>query len=152
MATFTKRGNKYFVQIRRKGFATACRSFHLKSDAEQWARHMETKADRGELLTSFKVLDTYKVGDILTRYRREITPKKRGAFYEEYVIDAFLRLPLAKLTLAQITTAHFSAYREKRLKEVSPATINRQLGIIRHAFDTAMREWDIPSLSPWRTR
>ncbi len=144
MATFTKRGNKYFVQIRRKGFATACRSFHLKSDAEQWARHMETKADRGELLTSFRVLDTYKLSDILTRYRSEITPKKRGALYEGYVIDAFLRLPMAKLTLAQITTAHFSAYREKRLKEVSPATINRQLGVIRHAFDTAMREWDIP--------
>jgi hypothetical protein len=45
MATFTKRGDKYFVQIRRKGMATTCRSFHYKADAEEWARHMEAKAD-----------------------------------------------------------------------------------------------------------
>jgi hypothetical protein len=45
MATFSKRNGKYQVQIRRKGFPAACRTFHLKSDAEEWARYMETKAD-----------------------------------------------------------------------------------------------------------
>lgn len=73
MATFIRRGEKYFVQIRRKGFPTVCRSFHLKSDAEQWARHMETKADRGDLPTPVKVLDSYKVKDVLERYRDEVS-------------------------------------------------------------------------------
>lgn len=144
MATFSKRNGKHFVQIRRKGFATVCRTFHLKADAEEWARYMESKADRGDLPAPVRVLDNYKVSDILTRYRDEITPKKRGAFFERYVIDAFLRLPLAGLTMAQVTPAHFSSYREQRLKEVRPATINRQLGVIRHSFDVAIQEWGIP--------
>lgn len=144
MATLIKRGDKYFVQIRRKGMATTCRSFHYKADAEEWARHMEAKADRGDLPTPAREQARYTVRDILERYRDEVIPEKRGAEVETYIINAFLRQPLNNLTLAQITPAHFTAYREKRLKDVAPVTINRELGVIRHAFDTAMREWDMP--------
>ncbi len=144
MATIQKRGGKYQVLVRRKGFPTACRTFHLKSDADQWARYMETKADRGDLPASIKILDSYRLRDILERYRDEVTVKKRGAKFERCVINAFLRLPIAGLTLAQVGTTHFAKYREMRLKTVSPATVNRQLGIIRHAFEVAIKEWGIP--------
>jgi integrase len=144
MATLMKRGDKFFVQVRRKGFATACRSFHRKADAEEWARFMETKADRGELPTPVKVLDRFKVKDVIERYRDEITVKKRSANTETYILDAFLRQPIANLTLAQVTPAHFSTYRDKRLKEVKAGTVNREFSIIKHAFDIAGREWDIP--------
>lgn len=144
MATLVKRGNKYQVVVRRKGFPTACRTFHLKTDAEAWARHMETKADRGDMPTPVKVLDGFKVKDILERYRDEVTVKKRSADTETYIIDAFLREPIAKLSLAQVTPSHFTSYRDKRLKTVKAGTVNRELGIIKHAFDIAEREWDIP--------
>ena len=144
MATFIKRGVKYQAVIRRKGFPTASRTFHRKSDAKEWARYMEVKADRGELPTPIKVLEGYRVRDILERYRDEITVKKRSADTEIYIINAFLREPIANLTLVKINTAHFTKYRQERLKKIKPGTINRQFGIIKHAFDVAMREWDIP--------
>ncbi len=144
MATILKRGGKYQVLIRRKGFAATCRTFHQKADADEWARHMEIKADRRDLPTPVKVLDSHRVRDIIERYRDEITVKKRSADTETYLLNAFLRQPIANLTLAQITSAHFSTYRDKRLKEVKPGTVNRELSIIKHAFDVAGREWDIP--------
>lgn len=145
MAAIRKlKSGKFEVQIRRKGFAPLSRSFLKKSDAEQWARHMETKADRGDMPTPVKVLDKYKIRDILARYRDEITVKKRSADTETYLIDAFLRDPIANMTLAQICPSHFTTYREKRLKTVKPGTVNRELSIIKHAFDLAEREWDIP--------
>jgi len=144
MATILKRGAKYQVQIRRKGTVPVSKTFHRKADAEEWARYMETKADRGDLPTPVRVLDGYKVKDILTRYREEITSKKRSENTEAYLLDAFMRQPVANLTLAQITPAHFSSYREKRLKDVKPGTVNRELSIIKHAFDIAEREWDMP--------
>lgn len=144
MATFIKRGGKYQAIIRRKGFPTASRTFHRKSDAKEWARYMEVKADRGELPTPIKVLEGYRVRDILERYRDEITAKKRSADTEVYIINAFLREPIANLTLVKINTAHFTKYQQERLKKIKPGTINRQFGIIKHAFDVAMREWDIP--------
>lgn len=145
MATILKRGGKYQVLVRRKGLATACRTFHVKADAEEWARHMEVKADRGDLPTPVKALDSHRVKDLIVRYRDEITIKKRSADTETYLINAFLRQPIANLTLAQITSAHFTTYRDKRLREVKPGTVNRELSIIKHVFDIAMQEWDIPS-------
>jgi len=41
MATFTQRNNKWFVQIRRKGFPSISRSFSEKSDAEAFATKIE---------------------------------------------------------------------------------------------------------------
>lgn len=145
MAAIRKlKGGKFEVQIRRKGFASVSKTFHKKADAEEWARHMEIKADRGDLPTPVKVLDAHKVRDVIERYRDEITVKKRSADTETYLLDAFLRQSIANLTLAQITPAHFSIYRDKRLKHVKPGTVNRELSIIKHAFDVAEREWDIP--------
>lgn len=144
MAALRKRGTKYQVQIRRKGFAPVTRSFALKSDAEEWSRFMESKADRGDLPTPVKVLDKFKISDILLRYKREVTAKKKSRNTENYIIDAFLRNSIANLTLAQITTTHFTTYRDKRLKVVKAGTVNRELSIICHAFDMAEREWGMP--------
>ncbi len=145
MATIRKlKSSKFEVQIRRKGFSPIGRSFLKRSDAEQWARHMETKLDRGDLPTPVKVLDSYKLKDILERYRDEITVRKRSMETEAYILNAFIRNPIAKLTLAQLKASHFVTYREKRLKQVKPGTVNRELSIIKHALDIAEREWDIP--------
>ncbi|MAE50209.1 MAG: integrase [Micavibrio sp.] len=145
MATIRKlKSGKFEAQVRRKGYAPVSRTFHKKSDAEEWARHTEVKADRGELHTPVKVLAQYTVKDVLERYRDEITVKKRSADTETYILDAFMREPIARLLLTQITPAHFSTYRDKRLKDVKAGTVNRELSIIKHAFDIAEREWDIP--------
>ncbi len=145
MATIRKlKSGKFEVQIRRKGYSPISRSFFKRGDAEQWARHTEIKLDRGDLPTPVKVLDAYKLKDILERYRDEITVRKRSMDTEAYILNAFIRNPIAKLTLAQITASHFVTYRDRRLKEVKPGTVNRELSIIKHALDIAEREWDIP--------
>lgn len=49
MASIRRRRDKWQVQIRRKGRGALSRSFHVLKDAEEWARHMEVQADRGDL-------------------------------------------------------------------------------------------------------
>ncbi len=144
MATILKRNGKFQVQVRRKGFPVTCRTFHLRSDAIEWARHMETKADRGDLPTSRKALDVIKLRDILNRYLTEVTALKRSADNEAALLKAFLRQPLADLALSKLTTSHFQIYREKRLKKVKNGTANREMSIIKHALDLAEREWGVP--------
>jgi len=145
MATIRKRNGKYQVQVRRKGFAPIARSFLKRGDAEEWARFNESKADRGELPVSAKSLDKYTFGGILKRYRDEVSVKKRSHNTEVYILNAAMRLPLAKLSLDRLTPATFSAYREKRLKKVKPGTVNREFGIFKHALDVAAHQWDVPS-------
>lgn len=144
MATIRKRAGKYQVQIRRRGSATISKTCATRNEAETWARLMETRADSGDLPISLRLLDEYTLGYILTKYRDEITIKKLSANSEVYILNALLRTSLASLTLSQITPAHFSSYREARLKTVKAGTVNREFQIIRHAFEVAQSEWNIP--------
>lgn len=56
MASIRKRGDKYHVQVRRVGQASVTKSFREQRDARAWARLMEVKADKGDLLADPKIL------------------------------------------------------------------------------------------------
>lgn len=143
MATLRRRGQRWHVQVRRKGRTPVTRSFRLKSNALAWAREQELEADQGRPLVH-KTLRGITVADIVVRYRDEIVPRKRGADREALTLNAFLRHPLARVAVADVTTGMASAYCAERLRRVKPGTINREPDILRHAFATARRSWDIP--------
>ena len=144
MATIRKRGDRWQVQVRLEGYPHVSRSFRIRSDAVAWARQIEAEADRQALPVDPRTLDRLTVADVIRRYRDTIVPTKRSHEFEAIILNAFLQTKLARLTLAKATPAQFAAYRDERLKTVKPATLNRQLGILRHAFHVAKREWNIP--------
>ena len=118
--------------------------FLLRSDALAWARQQDLDADRQGLPTAHKGLRGVTVADVVVRYRDEVVPRKRGADRETIMLNAFLRHPLAKAALSDINTGMVSAYCAERLKRVKPGTVNRELDILRHAFEVARRSWDVP--------
>ena len=61
MATIRRRNGKWQVQVRRQGYKPIARSFHKRSDAEEWARYKETQADRHELPSSKEEMARYRV-------------------------------------------------------------------------------------------
>ena len=84
------------------------------------------------------------VSDLLERFRDTVAPKRRHRVTEVIVINAFLRHRVASVRLSNLTPNHFAEYRDERLKEVKPGTINRQLGLIQHIFEVARVEWNVP--------
>jgi hypothetical protein len=123
MATIRKRGGKWQVQVRRKGFDPISRSFNLKSDADEWARHIERQADRRELPADHRRLKEITVRDVLERYRDTVVIRKRAKDVETIIIDAILRQPFVALPLSDVEPNDFSAYRDARLRRVKPTTI-----------------------------
>jgi integrase len=146
VATLRRRGRRWHVQVRRKGRPNLTRSFQHKSDALAWAREQEFEADKG-LPAVHKTLRGITVADIVTRYRDEGVPRKRGAVRETFLLNAFLRHALARVALSDLTTGMVSAYCAERLKHVKPGTVNRELDILRHALAVARRSWDVPLAS-----
>lgn len=144
MATIRKRGDRWQVQVRRKGAQNLSRSFLTKADAQTWARQVEAEADRRGLPADPRVLDRLTVADVIRRYRDAVVPAKRGREIETIILNAFLRQTLASVRLSELDPSQFGAYRDERLKRVKPATINRELGILQHAFEIARRDWGIP--------
>ena len=142
MATFEKRGKYWKVRIRRTGAPEQTRTFNSKKLALQWSRSVENAIDQG-LVIDRRASERTSLGEILERYRREVTPAKRGARDEDLRLRAMVRRPLARITMAALTSSRLAAYRDERLRVVCGATVNREFNILSHAIDIARREWDI---------
>jgi len=144
MAAIRKRNDRWQVQVRRKGFDPVSRSFLLKTDALEWAREVERQADRHELATDRKVLGTITLRDLIERYVDCIVKDKKGAEIETIILRAFLREPICKKLLSDITIKDFASYRDKRLQTITAKSLKRQLAPLRHMFQVAIDEWGIP--------
>jgi len=144
MASYRKRNNRWHVQVRRTGHPSQTKSFISKTDAQQWGRQVEGEMDKAVFSIDTRILEQMTVADLIKRYRDTVTINKRGVATENHRLEVFLRCEWADKLLNQITTQTFASYRDARLKEVRPATVVRELGILRSIFETARNEWDVP--------
>lgn len=144
MATFRKRGTRWQAIVRRQGLPLLTKTFKTKGDASLWARQIEHQADAGFLRDDPRVLAKITLGDLITRYRDEITPKKRGHVVERTVLTALLRLPLCGYSMEQLSAKHLAEHRDIRALNVSAATVNKDLSLIQHTIKIAQQEWGLP--------
>jgi hypothetical protein len=139
MATIEKRGQFWRVKIRRTG---QTRTFDNRTQAQQWARGVESEIDKG-IVVDRRVAQRLSLAEILERYRREVTPTKRGAADENLRLKAMALRSFARIRMSALTSSHLAVYRDERLKVVSGATVTRELSVLSHAIDTARREWEV---------
>lgn len=142
MATIRKRNDKWQVQVRRRGFSPRSNSFDRKRDAELWAAEQEKElyaAAAQGLRNSLECADTIDV--LLLRYCAEILPRKRSAHRELCMIGAIRRRSIVKAKAQTATARMFADYRDARLREVRPASVVRELGILHHLFEIARVDW-----------
>ncbi len=144
MANIRKRGTSWQVQIRRRSHPPLCRTFQSKRDAEIWARMVEARLDRTGLPGDYRELKRLKLGDLLLRYRDQVTPRKRSAENETYRINKLLRHPIAAVSLSDLNSGLFSAYRDERLAEVGPQAVRHYLNLLGHVLKIARNDWSIP--------
>ncbi len=144
MATIRKRGDRYQVQVRRKGMSPLSRSFLTKRDAELWARQTELQADRKELPKDPRQLEQYTLADLVARYRDTVSPRKRGGEVEQIILDAFLRHPICRKRLSILSSVDFAKYRDVRLQKVKPISLKRELASLQNLFEVARDEWGLP--------
>ena len=142
MATIEKRGQFWRVKIRRTGLPAQTRTFNSKTDAQQWSSGVESEIDKG-IVVDRRVAQRFSLAEVLERYRREVTPTKRGAADESIRLKAMAERPFARIRMAALTSSHLAAYRDARLKVVSGATVNREFNVLSHAIETARRKWDV---------
>lgn len=148
MATIRQRGDRWQAIVKRKGHPQQSRTFELKRDAEKWARLEERAMDAGTWTDRTAAQET-TLADLLDKYGKEVTPRKRGAQSELYRLAHLKRYDLAKLAVGSITGAMIAKWRDARLngdekhKAVSSGTVLRELATLAHVFSVAVRDWGI---------
>lgn len=140
MATIRSRSGKWQAIVKRKGHPPISKTFTLCKDAEKWARLQERLIDSGQWVDRTEVEQTTLI-DLIERYAREISPTKNGLRAELYRLESFKRYPMARYSLAAITSQTIAQWRDDRLKEVSTGTALRELQLLSHLFAVAIKEW-----------
>ena len=110
MASFRKRNNRWHVPVRKSGHIKT-RSFSYKSDAETWARLIEREIDTAQFTNDSHADLKLTVEELLDRYHREVSAKKKGAKVEADIISRFKRHRLASLEARSISSSDISQYR-----------------------------------------
>lgn len=66
MASITKVGDRWRVQVRRSGHKSAAKTFDTRKEAEAWGRRVESGMDAGKPVVS----EAMTVGELIAAYRR----------------------------------------------------------------------------------
>jgi integrase len=142
MATIRKRFSKWQVQIRRNNYPQIIKSFKEKSTATKYAREIELKMDKQQFEDYSNAAGT-TLRDILTRYRDEITPKKKGAKWETYKLNLLIRHKISSLSLLHLNPTVLYALKKELSINRKPGTIKHYFSFINNAWNTAERVWGI---------
>ncbi|MBD3812835.1 MAG: site-specific integrase [Betaproteobacteria bacterium] len=147
MATIRKRGQyQWEAQVRRRGYPAQSKTFNTKTEAEAWAKMIESEMSRG-VWVSRSEAEATTLYEALTRYEEEVSPAKKGAAQESSILKTCKAVDLAKRPLAAIRSADVAKLRDEWLKDYKPATVLRRLAILSHVFNIARKEWGMESLS-----
>lgn len=149
MATYRKRGKTWRVELYVQGKRESG-TFHTKAEAVAWAHLRESELVGGKLPDKTLV-------DALDRYGREKAPKEGGG--ERWTRNKIANLktyPLARKALVSITGPDIAQWRDDRLTgprikgsgPMSPATVNREMNLLRSVLEAARKDWGWLRVNP----
>ncbi|MFA6488404.1 MAG: site-specific integrase [Sideroxydans sp.] len=135
------------MQIRKKGHSTVTKTFKIKSDAIKWASIIESEIERGVFIDRSEAEGT-TIRQAFDRYLSEVSPLKKGFSREKTMITRWQAYKLADRSMATVKSAEIASWRDARLTEVSPSSVNRELSLLSHLFTVAAKDWGMGNTNP----
>lgn len=138
MGAVRKRGKRWHAEVRhRKPAFYASSTWPTKALADAWKARIEAEYHAGRLGQAPR----RPFRDLLDRYAREVSPRKRGARWEQLRLALIARDPIGGVMLPDLSPTDFAAWRDRRLAAVSAASVLREMNLLRHAVTVALDEW-----------
>lgn len=148
MATIRKNRRKFQAIIRKKGFPGQSKCFTHRADAVAWASIIESEMERGEF-TDRSEADRSLFKDLLEKYSKEVTPRKKGAAQELTRIRYWKRHRLGKCAVSKLRPSDFGSWRDAEIKAGKAAsTVRNGLILVSHFFNHCRKEWGLPVKNP----
>lgn len=133
MASIKQNGSKWRVQVYVKGVRDS-ETFATRKEAATWALEREAE------LRGAKLPDK-TFGDAMKRYAKEVAPSREGERWERVRLTALGRSRLAQRRLEALAGNDFADWRDERLTKVKPATVAREMNLIRAVLEVCRRDW-----------
>lgn len=152
MARITKRkrkkGTVYKAEIRLKDHPYISQTFDRLSEAQRWVEDTEAAIRSGGYVGDAPP-DDMAFSKALDRYELEVSNRKRPNTRAREITSANrLRENFSGLNLKDITPLLVAAFRDKRLKNVGPSTVQKDLALLSHLYTIAITEWALELNNP----
>ena len=154
MASYEKRSNgSWRAKVRRAGISKSA-TFPTKKEAQAWAVEQESEAGR----VKHGGFPKKTICEMLIRYAEDVSPAKRGSRWELVRIKSWAgkgksaeaALPFLDDLVVDVSQVDIAAWRDKRLSQVSPASVIREMGLLASIFSVARKEWKWLHESPMK--
>jgi integrase len=153
MANYVERKNRkgettgWQAQVR-IGKVSQCKTFRHKKKAIEWADALTVELRKGGSgWQAQRKAEKMTLHDALQKYEMEETVKKRSAATEKGFIKQWLKRPLAKKVLWDISTSDIAnAIKEMEKEKKGPSTIRSHLAVVSNLYNIAAPEWDMAGL------
>ncbi|HCO91065.1 MAG TPA: site-specific integrase [Alphaproteobacteria bacterium] len=142
MASIQKHTKGWRAQVDRKGVRRS-KVLPTKREAQDWAARQEWEISNGSAAASRQ-----KFGDVLTRYAREVSSTKRGERWEVIRLTRLQGDDIAAKAIGDLTAQDFADWRDARLREVSSASVRREMHLLGSVMTQARREWGLITHNP----
>ena len=124
------------MRVRKNGYPEITKTFATKALALQWSQRVEY--DPGKFLITYSTAGSLEMlGGLIRRYEIEVTPTKKSQKKEQYRVRSLQTLWLSDIRLKDLRTHHINFFKEQRMKEVSSATVIRDLQLLSHILNRA---------------
>ncbi|WP_440928724.1 tyrosine-type recombinase/integrase [Candidatus Pelagibacter sp.] len=133
MASYRKRNGKWSARVRLNKDKQISKTFILKEDAVKWARECEIKIQKG-LIEDLNQADQITLKELLQRYKKDETIKKKGFKEEVYKIDKLCRQEIANIKLSKLTVLKIREFRDAWLLDHGPSSVNKYTTLISMAI------------------
>ena len=140
-SVFKIKGGKWRALIRRN-HQSISKVFLTKGSASAWAKDTELKIEK-ESYEDFRDSASITLGNLIERYRDEITPNKKSTKNESYKLNFLLRHPIARCKILRLTPRKVIEFKRDISIGRKPATINKYLHYIYTIWETARINWSI---------
>lgn len=145
MPTLEKRPTGWRVKVRLAGYPAQSQTFSTKAQASAWGHEVEKQIRDGRMGI---VKSTFQ--DVIDQYISDVTPGMKSGKNIAKRLKAISKVLPMQRQISEVTTADLSTFRDRRLAEVSVATVRKELSILQSVFESARRDWSMLTINPIR--
>jgi len=137
----TAKGYRFYVQIRLEGHPQQSKTFSNLNEAKQWAAITENEIRKGFFVSTYEA-EKLTIANILDRYSEEVLPMQKSK-RQSNSSAKIIKSHIGDYSLLKLSRSVCSAYRDKRLKTVSPSTVKKEIGLLSRVINVAIKDWGI---------
>ena len=133
MPTYRQRGATWRAELYKNGRRESA-TFPTKRQAVAWATQREAELEGARL-------PDHTLKEALVRFGEEVSPGRKGKRWELARLGLLQRDPLAGRMLATLTRTDIAELRDRRLQEVSGASVRREMNLLIAVLEQCSGDW-----------